>query len=77
MDRTRCSHQLRSEERKSTRRSLLKRIPLLRTEPVGSGLAVYKHATPNGVKTEVRCVRHKRIAAGLLFSDRLLKQVAN
>ena len=47
---TQCRHQLRSEERNSTRPLPLKLIPLLRTELEGLGLAIYKHLAPNGVK---------------------------
>ena len=33
--------------------------PLLRTEPGGGGILVYKHLTPNGVETEALCVCEK------------------
>jgi hypothetical protein len=45
-------HQLRSEERKSTRSLLLKLIPLLRTELEGPGLLFLKFADKIGNLTD-------------------------
>jgi len=54
IDKAHHNHQLRSEERKSTRFLALKFIPLFRTEPVQFAPTGYKHLTPNGVKRLIR-----------------------
>jgi hypothetical protein len=54
IDKPHHNHQLRSEERNSTRFLPLKSIPLLRTEPVQFAPTGYRHLTPNGVKRLIR-----------------------
>jgi len=64
--RTQPDYQLRSEERDSTRRVLLKKRPAPPNGARSGGILGYKHLTPNGVKTAALWAGNEPIAPRFL-----------
>jgi hypothetical protein len=77
IDQNASTHQLRSRSGSQRDFLPLRRIPLLRTEHLGPCLALYKHLTSDGVKTEDSRVRNKRVGPILVFFRQLARGLLN